>query len=113
MVEIQLATDFSAFPGGRRRADGPYSGEEFREKFLTPPLKGGERLTVRLDGAFGYPSSFLDEAFGGLIREDHFELAQIRDKLTLVPGDESYEVYVELIWTYISEAANLPKTRTN
>jgi len=65
---ISIATDFSRYPAGRTRADGPYSGELFRTKMLEPALAAGDHLVVNFDGARGYGSSFLEEAFGGLVR---------------------------------------------
>lgn len=61
-------------PGPRYRTQGRGSGEEFRDEYLLPKFKEavhkGERLLVDLDGAeFGYPTSFLEEAFGGLARK--------------------------------------------
>lgn len=68
MRQINIARDFSVFPGGRTPEDGLYSGEEFRENLLIPALKTEEKLQIELDGTRGYGSSFLEEAFGGLVR---------------------------------------------
>lgn len=73
MSTINIAREFSRVPGPRYRHEGPHSGEEFREDMLLPRFnqsrKAGEKLTIELDGArFGYPTSFLEEAFGGLAR---------------------------------------------
>ncbi|MFY1894728.1 STAS-like domain-containing protein [Achromobacter xylosoxidans] len=68
MKTIEVAQQFSRYPGGRFFEDGPYSGQAFRERFLLPPLARGEEVKVVLDGARGYGSSFLEEAFGGLVR---------------------------------------------
>lgn len=65
---IDIGTDFTRYPAGRFTGDGPFSGEAFREKFLIPILKESGRATVKLDGTVGYGSSFLEEAFGGLVR---------------------------------------------
>jgi len=65
MKKIKIATDFNDAPGGRYRKDGSASGQEFREDFLMPSLKDGV-VQVDLDGTFGYPISFLDEAFRDL-----------------------------------------------
>lgn len=84
MISIQVAREFSRHPAGRFEKDGPYSGESFRRKFLVPHLRNGEAITVDLDGARGYGSSFLEEAFGGLIREG-FTLAQVRRAFAYSP----------------------------
>ena len=71
MKTIKIATDFSDTPGARFCSDGPFSGEEFRKKILMPLFEDGsdnEKILIDLDGAEGYPSSFLEEAFGGLAR---------------------------------------------
>lgn len=67
-VLIDVAVDFSSTPGGRYKAEGEFSGEEFREKFLEPPIREGKNLAIDLDGPEGFTSSFLEEAFGGLVR---------------------------------------------
>jgi hypothetical protein len=65
---ISVARDFSRTPGPRYTSQGHWSGEEFRKR-LEQELRRHERLIVDLDGTRGYGSSFLDEAFGGLVRE--------------------------------------------
>lgn len=63
-------SDFSEFPGPRYERLGPNSGERFREEVLLPALRTAPIVDVAivLDGTAGYGSSFLEEAFGGLIR---------------------------------------------
>lgn len=80
---IDMARDFTAFPMGRYRSHGPYSGERFREEFLWPPLSRGEPVEVNLDSARGLSSSFLEEAFGGLIRRG-IKLERLKTLLTIV-----------------------------
>lgn len=94
--------DFSEFPGGRNRGDGPNSGQRFREEFLTPALQEYQTISVNLDGAMGYGSSFLEEAFGGLIREG-FKFEDLKKRLTILA---STKIYKERCWRYIKEAAN-------
>ncbi|GAA5113476.1 hypothetical protein GCM10023211_21680 [Orbus sasakiae] len=60
--------DFTKYPGARLRKLGPGSGEEFRDDFLIPQLDG-KNIQINFDGTIGYGSSFLEEAFGGLIRK--------------------------------------------
>lgn len=81
MVRIDVGRDFSPTPGPRLRTSGPWSGEEFRERFLEPPLRRGDVVEVDLDGVVGYTMSFLEEAFGGLVRVFGPE---IRDRVTIV-----------------------------
>lgn len=71
-MKIVISKDFSETPGARYKNEGDHSGEEFRETILVPKfeqaIKQGEKLLVDLDGGYGYPTSFLEESFGGLAR---------------------------------------------
>lgn len=95
--------DFSEFPGGRYREDGPNSGQRFREEFLAPALQEYQTVSVDLDGAMGYGSSFLEEAFGGLVRSEGFEFEDLKKRLTIFA---STAIYKKRCWRYIKEAAN-------
>ena len=72
---IRIASDYTKTPGGRHKKEGNYSGEDFRESLLFPlfkeSLEKDQTLIIDLDGGFGYGSSFLEEAFGGLARMTH------------------------------------------
>lgn len=102
MSEIRIALDFSRFPGGRHRNLGKFSGEEFRDDHLVPALKSGDEVTVVLDGTAGYGSSFLEEAFGGLIRVGMSKL-QLQKTLKLVARSAEFTEFVDEIWEYISD----------
>ena len=56
MITVNIAADYTKMPGGRLIKEGPFSGEDFREKILKPNyLKAKEskqNLTVILDGGF-------------------------------------------------------------
>lgn len=73
MVIINLAKDFTDTPGGRFTTGGSFSGEQFREEVLYPKYMEAkekkEKLQINMDGCYGYPSSFIDESFGGLARK--------------------------------------------
>ena len=72
MYTINIAKDFASTPGARYKADGPYSGEEFRERCLEPlfqDVNDQSKIVIILDGTEGYATSFLEEAFGGLARK--------------------------------------------
>lgn len=70
MVErvFSIAKDFSPNPGPRHKWQGPNSGESLRPKLKKLLAESKGTITVVLDGTRGMGSSFLDEAFGGLIR---------------------------------------------
>lgn len=98
---ITIAKDFSKFPAGRYRSDGPYSGQRFREDYLVPALKNDQKVIVELDGALGYGSSFLEEAFGGLIREHHFPATLLERNLEIKSSKTNL---IEEAWMYINDA---------
>jgi hypothetical protein len=100
---IRIATDFSRTPGGRYREDGDFSGEQFREEFLVPALDNPEGVIVFLDDTDGYPSSFLEEAFGGLVRAG-FSNADLQRRLVIRNDDPLYDTYRVLAEKYIREA---------
>lgn len=79
---ITIVEDFSKHPYGRYVTDGNASGEQFRRELLAPKLRQYEKVHVNLDGYNRYGRSFLDEAFGGLIREEGFTGDDLRRKLT-------------------------------
>ena len=111
-MTYSIANEFSTTPGGRFRKHGPYSGEEFRDDVLCNLLRtamgDGDTLTIELDGTAGYPSSFLEEAFGGLIRLGLFDRAAVRRHLELRASDPLYETY-RLSANQYMEHAHPPK----
>lgn len=96
MSTILIAKEFSRFPAGRYHPkDGDFSGERFRSEFLIPKLNNSnEIITVILDGVKGYPSSFLEEAFGGLLRLG-FSSAELKRRLRLKAEDPAFTHYVD------------------
>lgn len=94
--------DFSMFPGPRYIRLGPHSGEEFRQNILIPAIEQNREIVINLDGTFGYGSSFLEEAFGGLVRKgiDKDIIIYIRDNL--ISNDDP--TYITEIKEYIDDA---------
>ena len=85
---INVANDFSRAPIGRYISDGPNSGERFRNEFLKPALAESEKVIVQFDGTRPIGSSFLEESFGGLIR-DGFDKSALLKKFVLKSSDPS------------------------
>jgi len=105
-MHFSIAKEFSDVPWGRVPEDGDFCGENFREKLLVPALKDHEEdVVVDLDGVEGLGSSFLDEAFGGLVRQGHFTLGQLKSHLKIETTQPEYEMYVKLAWKYIEDAS--------
>jgi hypothetical protein len=106
MLKINVAKDFTRFPSGRFRKNGNTSGQAFREDFLETPISNGEHVTVELDGTIGYGSSFLEEAFGGLVRSLKIKAPRVKSLLTL---DSSDPALLEEIEGYIEDASRFLK----
>lgn len=86
-ILIDIGTEFSAYPSGRFPSDGDHNGEVFREKFLAPALNRAVAqntvVVVDIDGVRSFGSSFLEEAFAGLIRLGLFSRAAVSEHLTI------------------------------
>lgn len=104
MTTIEIARDFSPVPAGRFKTDGRFSGEAFREQLLRTLNDSPTKIRIILDGAEGYGSSFLEEAFGGLVRKGHYTPHELMQRLEIVANGRPYRIYVDEIWDFIKEA---------
>jgi len=104
--EINIARDYSPTPGSRLEREGEWSGEIFRNNILHPKLmkaqSEGNKLIVILDGTAGYGTSFLEEAFGGLIRVHKMNYNELKSTLEIISEEEDY--LVSDIQEYIKDA---------
>ena len=104
METIKISRDFSETPGGRYARDGGFSGEEFRDDILYPKYmickKNNEKLTIDFDDTYGFATSFLEEAFGGIVRKYH--IRDLLGSIVLVSQDDV--TIPELVNKYIREA---------
>lgn len=85
---IDIASEFSAYPSGRFPTDGQYNGELFRTRWLVPALKGASTgdnrvVVVDIDGVRSFGSSFLEEAFAGLVRLRLFDKRFVQKHLSI------------------------------
>lgn len=104
MSVIKVAEQFTRTPGGRYRVDGPFSGEEFREQVLIPALSEGSGVIVDFDGVLGLSASFLEEAFGGLIRKFRLEKPKLLERIQLRATRPYLQPYLSLTYHYMREA---------
>ena len=112
-MNLIVATDFSRTPGVRTLSEGDFSGEVFLGNCLYPrfekAVRENRQLVVNLDGTAGYATSFLEAAFGGLVRGDSSQnipatdLRIINKHLKLVCTDDPY--LLDEIDEYMQEAA--------
>lgn len=113
MLLLKIATDFTTAPGPRYITEGKFSGEQFRQEVLLPKvLEAREKkvtLTVDLDGTSGYATSFLEESFGGLIRENDLSLATLDSVLKFTSNEEPS--LLKEIREYMTEAEEESKKK--
>lgn len=95
---INIANDFSKHPTGCSWTSGPYNGQAFRMNFLVPSLREGP-VCVELDGTTGFSSSFLEEAFGGLVTVNGFSRHDLVKLLLISATDRSL---ITEAWGYIN-----------
>jgi hypothetical protein len=98
---INVAKDFSKNPSGRYLADGSSSGESFLKYKLIPALDTFSKVVIDFNGVRGYGSSFLEEAFGGLIRVKHMSMIDFTKKIEIVSDDPFLWPEIEL---YLNDA---------
>ena len=110
-MKINICTDFTESPGARYISEGEYSGEEFRDKILEPNFKiakeKNEKIIIELDGGYGYATSFLEEASGGLARKHSPK--DVLEMLEFVSYDEPS--LIEEIKNYIIHANEKKKRK--
>lgn len=105
---IVVASHFSWAPVGRFKKHGPYSGEAFRDDYLVPALRKYDKVTVDINDILSFGSSFVDEAFGGLVRKYEFTESDLKLRLNIVGNTASERMR---FWQYIAEAQEAKQKR--
>jgi hypothetical protein len=105
-INFKIAKEFSSTPGPRYIHEGPNSGELLRTTMFfdlfANAIQHNKMVVVNLDGPAGYGTSFLEEIFGGLIREHHLDYDQIISHLSITSEEEPY--LKDDIYHYLKEA---------
>ena len=107
-ININIAKDFSDVPAGRNSEDGEFNGEVFRDKHLKPALEKiakGDKVIVNINDVEGYGSSFLEEAFGGLIRTGDYKYQDLKEKME-IKSNSVFSMYKKIIESYMEDANN-------
>lgn len=104
-IQLKVSEVFTNIPGTREEIESDFSGEEFLEEHLSPmfkkALEENKILEIDLDGPAGYATSFLEAAFGGLVRE-YNSSEKIRKNIKLICKDDPF--LIEDIEEYIEDA---------
>lgn len=108
---IDLAKDYSKYPAGRFHEDGAHNGEDFRKLILVPKLEeltknnNSEKLIIDIDGVRVFGSSFIEEAFGGLIRLGYYTSQELQDLIEVRCTKPTLFFYQEMINNIIANTA--------
>lgn len=106
VVRIHIAEELSSYPAGITDRDGPHNADSFREDVLLPKYleaKGRDaELHVHLDGVRSFSASFLEAAFGGLIRKEDLDKGDLARRLKVVAVEPVNQRYVDAIYRYLS-----------
>ncbi|PTB84685.1 DUF4325 domain-containing protein [Pseudidiomarina aestuarii] len=112
-MKYNVGIEFSPDPAGRFYTDGDASGEQFREEVLLDKLKKiniNEKLIIVLDdGIESYGSSFLSEAFGGLVKYGYFRPNFLLDTLRFEYSDPEFKFFEDRIKKYITDSSYASK----
>lgn len=107
-VMLNIAREFSAFPAGRYENDGPHSGARFLREVLMPKLSEAilesRKLVVDLDGLKVCGSSFLESAFGGVVRSGKFPKHQIIETIEVAFSFPELDRYARSIKKHLDQA---------
>ena len=110
-MTINMTVDFSKLPGEIDEITGAHTGESFRNNYLIPVydycLVKDEDLTINFRESHGFAASFLEEAFGGMVRNG-YDGTQMLRKMNFKTEEEP--LLEDSIVEYIIEAM---KNKTN
>ena len=108
MMLLSIERDFSDCPGHRYIKDGNHSGELFRDTILVvyieKALSRKLKLLIDLDGTYGMCPGFLEETFGGLIREKGYSKETLTNLIIFKSQESKYNI--EDILGYWDDAEN-------
>ena len=92
---INILKDFAEMPFGRTEEHGPDNGTAFR-KILVDALKENDVVKVDFKDLMFLPgSSFMDEAFGGLTRDEGLTESYLNKHLQIINSPETIKEEVE------------------
>lgn len=96
-----FVAEYTDMPIGRDALDGPKNGKDFRENHLIPALNEYEIVKVDFNGTLGTAPSFLEEVFGGLVRNGYIAASELYRRVIVIYKFESVKNNVK---KYIKEA---------
>lgn len=102
-MKILKMRDHMKYPGPRYKCLGPFSGEAFRDDVIWPLFSVDPDLVVDLSDVSGFGSSFLHEAFFGLIEKYSLERKDVAFLMENIVCREDSTI-VEEVREYMNDA---------
>lgn len=106
--KIDIAKTFSPYPVGRDEHDSAFNGKKFRTEILAPAIRKAldehYQIVIVLEGLESVGSSFLEEAFGGLVRDENFAANELKSVLKFDYEWPGFKIPEEQIWDHIKKA---------
>lgn len=96
-----VVAEYTDMPIGRNGLDGPKNGADFRDNLLIPALREYRKVNVDFNGTLGTTPSFLEEVFGGIVRNRFMSGDELLSRVNVVYKFESVKNNVR---KYINEA---------
>lgn len=94
MIVINVLRDFSEEPSGRCLSDGPDCAVRLRN-IIIGHFEQKEIVQLELDGVLGYSFAFLEECFGGLVRQG-YSIEYLKAHLHIVTDNHRYKHNINL-----------------
>jgi hypothetical protein len=88
IIIYDIAKQYTPYPAGRFKKNGNGSGEGFREVLVQMLNNSANKIKLIMDNTYGYGSSFLEEAFGGLVRVNNLSPQEIRQRIDFDTKDK-------------------------
>ncbi|MFF7063580.1 STAS-like domain-containing protein [Pseudomonas sp. NPDC008258] len=89
-------------PIGRNSLDGPKNGADYRDNVIVPALSDYQTIKLDFSETIGTTPSFLEEIFGGIIRDRILSPTELKRRVIVI---SKYESVKRNIIKYIDEAA--------
>lgn len=102
---FRIANDFYKRPSGRYKTDGKYTAEHLREIIIDKLKSSDEKLFIDISGLSMFSSPFIDECFGGMIRNNLISKDELLKRIEFISDEYSDKdkSIIEKILTNIDE----------
>ncbi len=101
-TEVTLAvSEYTDMPIGRDEKDGPKNGADYRDNYVIPALDQYSLVKIDFNNTLGAAPSFLEELFGGLVRDGKITPENFHSRIQVV---YSYQSVKNNITRYVKEA---------